>query len=464
MASPTDLHRTKFARWLNERVGMHSSKTGSATPSVPRKGSVPTVTSNQLKQWRKILEGSGLFDPAFYCLRYPAHASSSLDPLEHYLRFGSLKGWDPHPLFDTQFYVSKLNADLRGRVNALVHYVSSPAPRRVDPHPLFDGAFYLQQFPELKRGKISLLSHFLQVGWLAGANPNPLFDTTYYLEENPDVKESGLNPLIHYVLAGAAEGRSPSRRFDPTLYLQGNPDAHLDCASALVHYLQSGMHTGRYISPLFSLQRDLPSVARIEHAARGGQPVVLYVTDNFHLNKVEVALRLKLIYGGPAVCLIMHRLESNRTLPQRDLVVLTLPEDGSALCAFDLDNQWEDFVGVLNWLRVDRLHIHYRLGRPFGLGAVLEALPVPYNLEVDDSNYRGALGRTGEATSSSAETRVSQEGGSWQTDYRRLSSGCERLLTTAVPNQRQARPAVHGNLIDRQSTETDRTRPQLERS
>ena len=55
-----------------------------------------------------LIRNSGLFDADFYCARYPDVAESGLDPVDHYLRIGAARGYDPSPLFDTGYYARQM--------------------------------------------------------------------------------------------------------------------------------------------------------------------------------------------------------------------------------------------------------------------------------------------------------------------------------------------------------------------
>jgi len=56
----------------------------------------------------ELIRNSGLFDADFYCAHYPDVAESGLDPVDHYLRIGAAKGYDPSPLFDTGYYARQM--------------------------------------------------------------------------------------------------------------------------------------------------------------------------------------------------------------------------------------------------------------------------------------------------------------------------------------------------------------------
>jgi hypothetical protein len=76
---------------------------------------------------RKLLEGSNLFDAAFYLAQYPDVAAAGVDPVRHYLAYGAREGRRPHPAFDGAWYLQK-NPDVRqAGLNPLVHYLRKGA-------------------------------------------------------------------------------------------------------------------------------------------------------------------------------------------------------------------------------------------------------------------------------------------------------------------------------------------------
>jgi hypothetical protein len=61
-----------------------------------------------------LIRNSGLFDRDYYLARYPDVAESGLDPVDHYLRIGAAKGYDPNPLFDTGYYARQMARSISG--------------------------------------------------------------------------------------------------------------------------------------------------------------------------------------------------------------------------------------------------------------------------------------------------------------------------------------------------------------
>jgi hypothetical protein len=68
------------------------------------------------------IDGSGLFDAAWYQANYPDVAQSGLDPVRHYALVGAAAAYDPGPRFSTEFYLEH-NPDVSLGTNALLHYL-----------------------------------------------------------------------------------------------------------------------------------------------------------------------------------------------------------------------------------------------------------------------------------------------------------------------------------------------------
>ena len=61
------------------------------------------------------LSPTPLFDAEFYLARYPEARESRCGAFEHFLRFGAVAGYDPHPLFSTEFYGRQVDWRARSR-------------------------------------------------------------------------------------------------------------------------------------------------------------------------------------------------------------------------------------------------------------------------------------------------------------------------------------------------------------
>lgn len=76
-----------------------------------------------LKQQAALVQASQHFDKQWYLEQYPDIANSTMNPVEHYLKFGGLEARNPSPNFDTKFYITQ-NPDIaEGGYQPLLHYI-----------------------------------------------------------------------------------------------------------------------------------------------------------------------------------------------------------------------------------------------------------------------------------------------------------------------------------------------------
>ncbi len=116
--------------------------------------------SIQLIRDKRLIGESGLFSHGWYLRQYPDVASSGVDPIEHYLRYGASEARDPNQYFDSDWY--------------------------------------LQQNPDVANAGTNPLVHYIRKGAEEGRDPGPLFNSKQY-RQNPLVTDSGLNPLAYYL-------------------------------------------------------------------------------------------------------------------------------------------------------------------------------------------------------------------------------------------------------------------------
>lgn len=257
----------------------------------------------------KALEETGLFQPDWYLATYPEAAESSLSPIEHYVRVGEKKGFDPNPWFDVADYLRKSAAARRFPAPAPVHYARKAWRKGKNPSRRFSVNLYLQMYEEVKQAGIEPLRHYLQVGktnghtafharfedskhqqtvkdmaviarsglfmadWYQATHtvlwqsdmeplfhfitrgakklmwPNPFFDTGWYVETYGE-QIGDMNPLAHYVTKGAERGLWPGPNFSPELYKLENDDIDFSSVDPLTHYLTQGIaEKRRFPSP-----------------------------------------------------------------------------------------------------------------------------------------------------------------------------------------------------------------------
>jgi hypothetical protein len=191
----------------------------------------------------QLIRASGLFDDGYYLNCRPDVAAKEMNPLWHYLYYGSAEGAWPCPLFDPRYYAAQ-SSDL-GRENPLVHFIQIGTAVGRKPHPLFDTEYYLSRYGATIPQSMHPLAHFLMTGGTAGFDPHPLFDSAWYLARHPELRERGQNPLVNYLIEGWRQGAAPHPQFDGDLYLQWNPDVKAAGVNPLEHFVRHGKSEGR---------------------------------------------------------------------------------------------------------------------------------------------------------------------------------------------------------------------------
>lgn len=89
---------------------------------------------------------SGLFDARWYLRQYPDVASSWIDPLDHFVRYGGTEQRDPGPHFSSGSYWARYPDVARAAINPLIHYLSvGKAAGRHIPSELFDTIVPVEQ-------------------------------------------------------------------------------------------------------------------------------------------------------------------------------------------------------------------------------------------------------------------------------------------------------------------------------
>ncbi len=237
------------------------------------------------------------FDQEFYLTQFSPPLGPDIDPIEHFLLEGWIKGCDPSPLFSVSAYL-EANPDIRSEgINPFVHYLREGrnegrrfAPTDVGREsdianielsdyewvaPEFDSEFYLKHFSEPPGDEIDLIEHFLSKGYLAGFDPAPSFSTAAYLKANEDVAKSGVNPFVHYIRWGKREGRHFAKsvrretsntrafdlsdyeviasEFDEAFYLRHFSQPPGEDIDLIEHFLSKGWLEGWDPSPSFSI-------------------------------------------------------------------------------------------------------------------------------------------------------------------------------------------------------------------
>lgn len=258
-----------------------------------------------------------LFDPQWYRSQRPEAEGTEDELFDDWLRVGSARGIDPHPLFDAEWYLDQ-NPELR-RANLVGydvarHFGHHGYREGRSPHPLFDISYYTENHPEVLALGLNPLLHYLEYGDAGGFRPNPFLDPNWYRAR---AAISG-NAAIHLLLE-AERTLSPSKEFDAEWYLETYADAGTSEEHPLLVHLRAG-HTERAAAPedprarsVHRILEDLWPQCRPLRTIRGSGPGrVTLVTDSLGSDS---------LFGGVATSLILAALWANES--GRPLRVLT---------------------------------------------------------------------------------------------------------------------------------------------
>ncbi|WP_417692152.1 FkbM family methyltransferase [Roseibium sp.] len=182
------------------------------------------------------IDGSTLFDEAFYTTCAEDVPAGRRGAVVHYLLTGWKRGLDPSSAFSTNGYLA-LHADVRDAgLVPLLHFlergeeegrlticgadyesVSSSGDfseellwncHRLQDGDLFDAEYYAQTTGETFARPFLAAHHYLTVGWKKLADPSARFSARSYMELNPDVAQrADKDPLVHFLDYGSIENR-----------------------------------------------------------------------------------------------------------------------------------------------------------------------------------------------------------------------------------------------------------------
>src|SRR3569833_899399 len=96
-----------------------------------------------------------------------------MEPLAHYLQWGSAEGRYPNRLFNPNWYRSHHKDTAATGAEPLAHYLLFGSSEGRRPIPELDPAWYLAEYPEVAIAGIEPLAHYLKQGLEEGRDPNP---------------------------------------------------------------------------------------------------------------------------------------------------------------------------------------------------------------------------------------------------------------------------------------------------
>ena len=163
------------------------------------------------------------FNASFYSTIYSPILPTKWDELDHYIRVGQFKGFDPSPDFSVSHYLELQGDVLRGGAEPYSHFIhhGRSEGRVIQPSALkrtFERIQLSNAFDEdLYRSTVSRdelvgtnpLDHYLTIGWHQGYAPNSWLNPEHYKHMYPDV---AVSPLEDYVISNGRRGRYLSVR------------------------------------------------------------------------------------------------------------------------------------------------------------------------------------------------------------------------------------------------------------
>ena len=76
-----------------------------------------------LRNQANLIRESGLFDENWYLEKYADVKESEIDPVIHFLKFGTSEARYPNPEFDTEWYLNEYSDVRSSGINPLIHYI-----------------------------------------------------------------------------------------------------------------------------------------------------------------------------------------------------------------------------------------------------------------------------------------------------------------------------------------------------
>ncbi len=123
----------------------------------------PYVAPADIHRDMEVLRGSPLFDPAYYLETNPDVSKRGMDPLLHFVKYGSREGRQPNPWFSILQYRAAYQVP-DDTTNPLIHYLDNPDNGTLKTSTHFDGAFYTSRYGDAARSLQTPLEHFLRKG------------------------------------------------------------------------------------------------------------------------------------------------------------------------------------------------------------------------------------------------------------------------------------------------------------
>jgi glycosyltransferase involved in cell wall biosynthesis len=146
-----------------------------------REGEARGLSPHPLVDLGRLAKGYGMERPAAGLL-----ARFALDPSPP---------CNPHPLFDVAYYLRLYPDVVASGMNPLVHYLWYGTNEKRRPSPYLDAARYAAQLPGPVPGGMTLLQHYAEIGGRLGVIPSTRFDPELFAERHPELARRGIDLL-----------------------------------------------------------------------------------------------------------------------------------------------------------------------------------------------------------------------------------------------------------------------------
>ena len=215
----------------------------------------------------KAVAKSKLFDKQWYLSKNPDVKNASVDPIEHYIKYGWKEARECTPYFDGNEYLRMYPDVAKANVNPLVHW---------EIYGKKEGRFIINRgsvniIERIKNNYVKVREELIaRFSWKEFSHKiadkyskkykgksqdykliakSKYFNKRWYLKQNPDVKKAGIDPVEHYLKYGYKEGRNPSKEFDGSIYLSMYRTVAIANINPLLHYEKYGYKAKLKIEP-----------------------------------------------------------------------------------------------------------------------------------------------------------------------------------------------------------------------
>lgn len=151
------------------------------------------------------------FDPVFFRRQHPEIPESRCALAVYNAEWISFPS--AHPYFDGPWYLTRYQDVAASGINPLAHFINYGSREGREPNAYFDAVWYLDRNQDIAKSGMTAALHFCRYGAMELRNPGPDFDMNRYASKFPEYALTGLDPLAHYLVHGRRLGHDISRMY-----------------------------------------------------------------------------------------------------------------------------------------------------------------------------------------------------------------------------------------------------------